>query len=85
MATVVLTKWGNSIGIRIPATIIKESHLVPGEELKIIANESGGFTLIPVKNQKEGWTALFNAIADANNDEPLFDVSNEFDDEEWTW
>lgn len=35
MSTVTLTKWGNSIGIRIPAVIIKEAHLYPGEELEI--------------------------------------------------
>ena len=35
MATVTLTKWGNSIGIRIPSIIVKEAHLVPGEELTL--------------------------------------------------
>ncbi len=84
MSTVILTKWGNSIGIRIPSTIIKEAHLVQGEELKIIANEKGGITLTPVKNQQEGWTEMFNAIADSKNEDLLLDISNEFD-EEWTW
>ena len=85
MSTVILTKWGNSIGIRIPATIMKEAHLVPGEELEIRADEKGVLTLIPIKNQQEGWMELFNAIADSKNDELLLDLSNEFDEEEWTW
>lgn len=85
MSTVILTKWGNSIGIRIPAAMIKEAHLTPGEELKILPNESGGFTLIPIKNEQDGWLDMFNAVADLKGDDELLDGSNEFDEEEWTW
>lgn len=85
MPTVTLTKWGNSIGIRIPSTIIKEAHLVPGEELNIISNKKGGFTLVPIKNQQAGWLDMFNTIADSENNELLIDLSNEFDEDEWTW
>ena len=85
MSTVTLTKWGNSVGIRIPATIMKEAHLVLGEELEISANEQGVLTLIPVQKQQDGWLEMFNAIADSENDELLLDVSNEFDEYEWTW
>ena len=35
MSTVILTKWGNSISLRIPSNIIKEAHLVAGEKLDI--------------------------------------------------
>ena len=85
MSSVKLIKWGNSIGIRIPATIIKEAHLIPGDELTITANENGNVMLVPIKNQQEGWTDMFNAIADSKQDEMLMDSSNEFDEEEWTW
>jgi antitoxin component of MazEF toxin-antitoxin module len=85
MATVTLTKWGNSIGIRIPSAIIKEAHLVPGEALNITSNKKGGFTLVPIKNQQEGWLDMFNAIADSENDKLLIELSNEFDEDEWKW
>lgn len=85
MSTVTLTKWGNSVGIRIPAIIMKEAHLVPGEELEIRADEKGVLTLIPIKNQQEGWTEKFNAIADSDNEDLYLDISNEFDADEWTW
>src|SRR5829696_7329489 len=85
MAKVKLTKWGNSFGIRIPSTMIKEAHLNLGEEFKITANKKGGFTLIPITNRQEGWLDRFNAIADSNNDELLIDVANEFDEDEWKW
>ena len=85
MSTVVLTKWGNSIGIRIPSTIIKEAHLIQGQPLEITANKKGGLTLMPIKNQQEGWIDMFNAIADSGADKSLIDLPNEFDEEEWTW
>lgn len=85
MATVTLIKWGNSVGIRIPAIIMKEAHLVLGEELEIRADEKGVMTLIPIKNQQEGWMEKFNAIADSNNEDPYLDISNDFDADEWTW
>ncbi|MBA2652795.1 MAG: AbrB/MazE/SpoVT family DNA-binding domain-containing protein [Tatlockia sp.] len=85
MSTVTLTKWGNSVGIRIPATILKEAHLAPGEELEIRADEKGVLILIPIKNQQEGWLERFNAIADSTNEKLYLDISNDFDADEWTW
>ena len=85
MSTVTLTKWGNSIGVRIPASLIKEARLSPGETLTITTNKKGGLTLVPIKNRQQGWTEQFNAIADAQQDKLLIDLLNEFDEEEWTW
>ena len=85
MSKVTLTKWGNSVGIRIPALIMKEAHLVSGEELEIRADKNGGLTLIPIKNQQEGWMEQFNAIADANHEALYTEISNDFDRDEWTW
>ena len=85
MSTVILTKWGNSIGIRIPSAIIKEAHLYLGEELEIKANENGVLTLVPIKNQQEGWLDKFNAAADASGEDSHLDIGNDFDRDEWTW
>ena len=48
----------------IPSVIIKEAHLHSGEELEIRADEKGMLTLIPIKNQQEGWLEQFNALID---------------------
>ena len=85
MSKVTLTKWGNSIGVRIPHSILKESHLKTGEELEIRVNKKGGLSLIPISNPQKGWTEAFNAIADAQNDDLLLDISNEFDQDDWKW
>lgn len=85
MTTVILTKWGNSIGIRIPAALIKEAHMYPGEELEIKADGKGGLTLIPLKSTHDEWLEQFNAVADSDNESTHFDVANDFDGDEWTW
>jgi antitoxin component of MazEF toxin-antitoxin module len=85
MLNTTLTKWGNSIGIRIPAAIIKEADLTIGEEVKIVVNKKGIVSLIPISDPQEGWTEAFNAIADAEDDELLIDLPNKFDKDEWTW
>lgn len=85
MSTVTLTKWGNSVGIRIPSNIIKEAHLAAGEKLDITVNKNGEVILMPLKNPHAGWTEQFNAIADAGQNVTLIDLNNEFDKDEWTW
>ncbi len=85
MSTVILTKWGNSIGLRIPSNIIKDAHLAAGEKLDITVNKKGGISLMPLKHSQAGWTEKFNAIADAQQDETLIDLPNAFDEDEWTW
>lgn len=85
MSTVTLTKWGNSMGIRIPSVIIKEANLHPGKELEIRTDEKGVLTLIPIKNQQEGWLEQFNALTDDSSDATHLNLSNAFDIDEWTW
>ena len=85
MSIVTLAKWGNSIGIRIPASIIKEANLSPGEKLEITSDHHGGLALAPIKNQQDGWREMFNAVADAGQDNHLLNVTNKFDADEWTW
>jgi antitoxin MazE len=85
MPKVFLTKWGNSVGIRIPAVIIKEAHLASGAALNLTVNKQGALTLIPIKDEQKGWKEQFNAIADAKADDLLLDLDNAFDEEEWTW
>ena len=85
MSTVKLLKWGNSMGLRIPAAIIKKAHWGPNVELEIQADETGKITISPVRNQQQGWLEKFNAIADSDLETPYFEVENDFDKDEWTW
>ena len=85
MSKVTLTKWGNSVGVRIPALVLKEANLVLGVELEITAEDSGVLVLKQKENLQDSWTEQFNAIADAKDDELLLDHKNNFDDEEWVW
>jgi len=85
MSTVSLKKWGNSIGVRIPATFLKEAHLVPGEELEIGINEDGALILTPTKNNQRNWLEQFNVVADESYKDEIMDVPNSFDEDDWTW
>lgn len=85
MAKVTLTKWGNSIGFRIPVVILKETNLALGSELDISTDENGALILKQTQNPQNNWQAQFNAIADLAEDDLLLDTHNDFDDNEWTW
>lgn len=85
MSTIKLTKWGNSVGVRIPAMILKEAQLSQGCELEIFTEESGVIILKLKQDSQEGWQEQFNAIADTPVHEDLLEVGTDFDEEEWTW
>ena len=85
MSTTTLTKRGNSIGLRIPSSIIKEAHLCLGEILEIKSDKKGVLTLTPIKNQQESWLEQFNAAADSSEKESYIEVANDFDRDEWVW
>lgn len=67
------------MGVRIPSTVMKEVHWMPGEELEIKADDKGRITLTPVKNQQEGWLEKFNAVADSERESSHLDIANDYD------
>ncbi len=79
-----LVSIGNSKGVRIPASIVKECGL--GDELEMRV-EDGVIMLAPLRNLREGWAEAFEKMAAAGDDAALFDdtLENEFDAEDWTW
>ncbi|OGV28154.1 MAG: hypothetical protein A3F18_04465 [Legionellales bacterium RIFCSPHIGHO2_12_FULL_37_14] len=85
MTSVALKKWGNSVGVRIPCTFLKEVHLAPGDVLEVSINEQGSLLLTPTKNKQHDWLEQFNKIADSMNAEETINLSNQFDEEDWTW
>jgi len=77
-----LVSIGNSKGIRIPASVIKECGL--GDELEMRV-ENGAVVLKPARRVREGWDAAFEK-AEGNDTLLLPDtLENDFDAEDWTW
>lgn len=85
MKEVVLNRWGNSVGFRIPTEIFKQIHGYIGE--KFIANPTpeGGILFTPAKHPRAGWQASLDAIAVHDKDGDLLNIENQFDQDEWTW
>lgn len=86
MSIIALTKWGNSVGIRIPAHELKAAGAYVGEKFQISVNSEGGFVLKPIRNPQAGWMDAFNAAADAQDDHLLIEeLPTDFDKDEWSW
>jgi len=79
-----LVPIGNSKGVRIPASIIKECGLGNPLEMRV---EDGVVVLAPARGVREGWDAAFRKMAAAGDDAPVIadTVENDFDTEDWTW
>jgi antitoxin MazE len=50
--TAMISKWGNSQGLRLPKSIVKDLDLSIGDELKIITKDKK-IILEPIKKQKK--------------------------------
>ena len=79
-----LISIGNSKGIRIPSSVIKQCGLGNELEMRI---ENGVIVLAPVRSVREGWSAAFEKMATVGDDAPLVPdtLENDFDAEDWTW
>ncbi len=79
-----LISIGNSKGIRIPSSIIRQCGL--GDKLEMSV-ENGVIVLAPVRSVREGWSAAFEKTVAAGDDAPLVPdaLENDFDAEDWTW
>ena len=79
-----LISIGNSKGIRIPSSVIKQCGL--GNELEMRV-ENGVIVLAPVRSVRKGWSAAFEKMATVGDDAPLVPdaLENDFDAEGWTW
>lgn len=45
MAKVTVSKWGNCLGVRIPAGLVEQQGLRPGDELEVSISQHGAITL----------------------------------------
>ena len=79
-------KIGNSRGIRIPKSIIEQSHLTNEVELEI---KNGNILIKAINKKRENWDSVFNLMS-INKDDVLLDSENldnqsSWDDDEWVW
>ena len=83
-----LTKIGNSQGIRIPKALIKEAHLENVEiDLEVVEN---GLLLKPIKkNTRENWEENIKQVLERNKNKKdegvLEDFLNDSDLEDYEW
>lgn len=64
-----IDKWGNSLGIRLPAQLARELGLHQGSTIDLVI-EDGRLAIYPVKNDLQ---AMVDQISDGNRQELLFD------------
>jgi antitoxin MazE len=80
-----VSKWGNSMALRIPKSILDENKLQEGSQVEIISKD-GKIILEPQeKKVREGWEKAAMEAHQNDDDKLMMDFSNEFDKEEWTW
>jgi antitoxin MazE len=79
-----LISIGNSKGVRIPASVIRECGLGAELELRV---KNGSVVLSPARAVRGGWSDAFRRMAAEGDDAPLLpeDVGTQFDAEDWTW
>lgn len=78
-------KWGNSMALRIPKSILDENKLEEGSQVEIISKD-GKIILEPQeKKVRAGWEEAAIVVHKNGDDKLMMDLSNEFDKEEWTW
>jgi len=75
---------GNSKGVRIPNSVIKECGF--GEQIDMRV-EHGIVTLAPVRCTRDGWDGAFARMADAKDDALLVPdtMDHSWDKDEWAW
>lgn len=75
---------GNSKGVRLPRSVIKECGF--GEQIEMRV-EDGVVVLAPARGTREGWDAAFERMAAAEDDSPFLpdSLGHEWDREEWEW
>ncbi len=79
-----LVSIGNSKGIRLPRSVIKECGF--GDQIEMRVRE-GTVVLAPARRSREDWDAAFERMAAAGDDTPLVpeSMAHEWDEEEWEW
>jgi antitoxin MazE len=82
-----IKKIGNSKGVVIPPAFLAEFSLDKDSKIEIELKDNG-ILIKPAENARDNWETMFSSAIDEGS-EPEGDLykgmSNEFDEEEWTW
>lgn len=79
-----IIRIGNSQGIRLPKTIIRQCGFQKEVQLKV---EGNALVITPARAPRQGWEESFRAMAEAGDDAALWpeDLKHEWDETEWKW
>ena len=89
MVVVKIIQIGNSKGIRIPKQVLDEFDLDENSEIEL-DTQNGSIILKPKNYPRSNWISQFQE-AQAVYEKPevhkdaFIELSNEFDEQEWTW
>lgn len=81
-----IVKIGNSKGVRLPKALLEGIT-----SSKVVAERKGDSIILKPCNPREGWEKqIKKVLAEEKNKEndglsAFEDITNEFDEEEWTW
>jgi antitoxin MazE len=82
-----IVRIGNSRGIRLPSSVLAETHLAEGDEVDLSV-ESGRIVLRPVRRPRAGWAEQFAEMA-KQGDDRLLDgdqlTATVWDKTDWEW
>lgn len=81
MPSQVVTKWGNSLGIRIPSAIAKQVHLEEGTSVTFTVVD-GGLMLQPQTRKKYTLDELLDGM-ECDNFHPEVDMETPIGNEVW--
>ena len=59
-----ISKWGNSLALRIPATLIKQTHLKDGDKVEEKKKKDGSLIIRPQKLDRKAIAAQLKAFRD---------------------
>jgi antitoxin MazE len=59
-----ISRWGNSVAVRIPRSVLEQSHLHEGDTVEVEAGSDGGIVLRPTR--RKSLTELVAAITPEN-------------------
>ena len=59
-----ISKWGNSLALRIPATLIKQTQLKDGDKVEATLSKDGSLIIRPQKLDRKAIAAELKAFRD---------------------
>jgi|CXWL01.1.fsa_nt_gi antitoxin MazE len=62
---VILRKWGNSVGVRLPSSVLKEAHLRENQHVTVIAKE-GTIVITPTAARRYRLSTLLAEVTPKN-------------------